>query len=1435
MCKAKKRGHRWLIGALFGAGCAFLITTTQAASSLATETERVLTQLGKNTAALEKCFALLKTTAHRIDYSVLGQAGQIASRFPSSLYSQLLHLKRELQAHRNQHSYFSLPTLQEIGQKLGAPPETNGTTLYNELIALQRYILNESVYGAHILYLLGRGHNRPATCPFLSSIPAQVTAIFSPIFTPWQEQFRYTEELNEPSNVFSLLYQIQSTLGSIPPRLDYSFLPELGSIDDPSNIHTLFGQAVRAQEIIWYITRTAVPLHYKALNDALADNDTSPTGALRATLAYLKRERTDPPLTLPQDALARVQAIFKEPLLEHIVENRSSWPTGHGLRNSWQRRLEQIRDHISVSPDISLRSELRPLFTAASDNAKRYRNGTLIARCHVLCEGIADAGYMIRPAEFEEWMQWIGNEDDLSLATGTGIIQAALAQATQHSINSLKALNELVGKNSDVFEKRAAQNTVLGILNRLQLLNLQDVIAQFSSTEAGSILASRSALLARTDLPPHLRDRLGELEEPLTNETFCGRWDTLTQSFEDLLAAHQFDWAERIVADGSRLLPRIRKTIAYAATAPNEDLWDIFGNAWWGDSGIYADINSLLRTVNGGGVLKAWHDTATAAFSLFDCNFYWEHFLAALPSLTPLCPDLQTVLYNPIQTQTHQILDLSTRMDYLNEIFASLSPFLTYAQGDALYKKMIGEDGLLAWLRTLNELYQKLLPLPPAPHTASLTQQHKEILLHIQELLGTPNDPPGQATICSSVQGLVQEGAMTLFGFLLNPFRASRYDLSIESVHSLHNDLRTLQNFLQANQRAEMNEALDRIGNNWDTHHAPTLFGRLASAEEVILRLWNGAYYIPVAPIITQAAKFYGIAHEIVNEEWTVHAVAKVGTPVSALEDYSLFSAINSIVAVGLTAPLGSNVKYISSMLPRLAEEFTLLQATPENRARWAAIVLGNPEAAAPTPGSFAYACSQTAAAFYPIAGFFRFRQTEQFWLLSREIAQGVSSLTNELYKRRPAWLTDPNEIDTLIAVRLGAQTDPIDRSPPSLFSQANSFAIELYHMYSRLGRWIDDADFRQSFAYLQSVKEQIMPGDCGLFFLTHSLGKIQTSTRRVARCIQAISTEPIIPPTGRPGAPTAEYDAFYAQKSALVSQIGGCIEQIRIHLTHCEQVLPYTLGTHKEELMRCADMTEHLKDAKADFAELAAITEKLTAHMGYATCAISTAPAPAEWSCAGLLSTLDALVEDIYTATQSLTAIRKQAPAYCDTWPDLPQAAANAQTAASQISSLLVPVQNIQRLIRSQAMSARPLHCALCSPEALANAFDRLVAALEECSLAGEFLARTLFTESEINPQVDIFRITEQACMPQPGQKLFDLFFTLQYDNNGIPLFAQTADGRLAPVFTENSANQRLQHMQEREIALLRAIGGVSTALPSESEAADHAQARSAKTGSAA
>jgi hypothetical protein len=1230
---------------------------------------------------------------------IIGRWDDPPDLFPVSMFSKFKH-------------FYSLADIHEASLILQGAINTCGNnndpaTLIGMINTVTQNIQNDFhlVVRGLILYLLGQQSERPNDAP-RATLPGLIDSLFTHFFQQWRHRFACDTSTDD--NVFALLQNLDDTIRSCVDVPSTS-LPPMGTMDDNNN-DTILSKAILSQKIIGHIINDYIPVNYLRFNLLIMCPTCSVSAAIASTIRHIKDGHPLPPHTIA-NRFDEIHNLWKASICGRLIVTPA-------IQEMHHRALHDCMQSIVCAlskKEISYNGERLFLVQELARQLKcEYIPGSLFAHLKNLGRILMHPRTIIDDEIYDKWMGFIGNSADLLPGRETlfGVINliAQFIIPSGTSVESLKEAISLIGKRNDLYEIRQGERTLYGFLNRLFLLNFDFIPSMHR---------------AISDVASHLDDAY----LPLLMRT-----DRLFLDIQSIIDARQFDWADVIFESLHEEFPTF---LEYLQQYVHESIPTGAHKAFWSDFEANGALNRMINAVRGGGIRRILSEPNARTL---------EWYLGQINGLAKNSRTKDTSLIQligvPSSSYLRQTLTLNDRFRYLKEILWNIATFENTSQ---------------EWYATVNDLLALFKAL--YTHVSQLSIGNN-LQLALQ-VLGEENAKPGMDSVFSIIKQLFYNSSSVLFEFILDKYRASKFGLSVETSRSLAGRLQRLKAFLTETetekQTLDITTEFDLIGEVEHRATIPSVFGRLAACEDALLQMWNKSYYIPIYQVLSLAAHFYEITHKIMYEithkimedGWTADTLALIGTPTSSIDDLSLFGTLNHVIASCLTAPLGHNVQYIAEMMPHLVKQIAEHPAmSADDRIAVLRMIISHGELQDLFPNAslieedllpddwpLAVLEQKISNFFYPVAGFFRFYQAEQFWDIGHKLSDSLDEICSYLTKTKDQFnpvASSPNpSIAPTVLSKLGNPRDIADwkgHEPASAFGLSNRFGVRLHVTYSTLRNWVDDPHFLECFDFLNKLKEKFYPGDCGLYYLTDGLNQIDHSIGTISAAVQFITTNNA---------------TIAGDKNTLLAKIECDLQKIGKTNSSIARVLPHALGTHFHEILRCVDISEYIADAIDEFAELGKDVVALVPAEVLAGPPVYTKQPVERFDCVTLQTVLNSLADNV----------RSLATFGIPWGDDLIANDADILNTWEWIARIKMAVQclfpqSIKHDLRLHAEKHRKLHCLSCSVPAIQ--FERIYENLQEVSTNLSYLSAAFASHIENAPQKKLFALLTDGGTPE-------------------------------------------------------------------------------------
>ncbi|MDR0631183.1 MAG: hypothetical protein LBF66_01260 [Holosporales bacterium] len=1263
-----------------------------------------------------------KTPKRDIDYvKIIGNRDDPSDQHPVSMRSRFRHFCK-LTA---EYSDLDIPLVQAMTAIIGTrlDPE-DAPTLCNVLRSLAKNIPCD-FYDAHKnanLYFLGSIQDRPENVPISATLPDSIDALFSFFWNPWRERFIYSPDA-PAGNIFALLNELKAAVEDEANADRVAFVSSnaqmspIGSVTSPKN-DTLFGKAILAQKIIGTIIHSRIPISYSNFDRLIMREPDSISSTIFETIRYIRGETSQPPTRTIASQLNEIHESWKAFLNAQLMGSVTSETM---ITNSLHNCLQRISLVLSSKEltyegeQLSLVKQLKKQLSCA------YINGGVFASIAILSQILRDSDTIIDHQKFSEWTRFLGHPCDC-MKTGTppsdetlfGLFNLILELISQKNtpVESLQRAIDLIGQKSDLYEITRGERTFWGLINRLFFLNFEFV--------------------------NEIRDQVRDASVGLNFDymPLLMRTDRMFMDLQFLIESKQFDWADVIISSLHKNTPVF---IDYLRQYVREGTSSHAHKAFWSDSEAVGTLNIMVSSILGGGVRRIFAEPANEQLMVQSLEWYLEQInkLCLKPHIKGA--PLFQLIGEPSDSVLKKTLTLNDRFQYLKEIVWNIFTFE--------YSHQEWYELANSFHELFKELYTRIDELSMRPSEDNFQRAY--------QALGTVDAYPGGESVFSMINLLFHKASSTLFAIILDKYQVSKFGLSIDTSHSLRKSLQRMKDSIVKTQTLDITTEIDLIGEAQHNPFVPSVFGRVAACEDALLQMWDGAYYIPVYQILSLAAQFYEIAHDAMTQGWTMDTLQKIGSPISSIDDISLFGTLNAVVASCLTSPLGHNVKYIATMVPEIIERLLKHPGmTDTAKISILSILIPAstlqeqfPDEEIPEQNHLPLALFEQKLSefFYPIAGFFRFYQAKQLWDIEQKIKQIIENVASCLIETEQKFyssfevvsadtvqylltlLGNPGDITDWagnVQASRGASAYEHAAGPVSVFGLSNRLNMRLHIIYSTLKQWVSYPAFSQCFDFLNQVKQQFYPGSCDLYYVTDALFHTDQSILKINSAIRLILNEA---PEELEASPE-----FAEKKKQCFDEIEQDLQKIGKTNASIAAILPHVLGSHFYEILRCASVSEYIVDSIDEFSKLSADVLELVRLLGYNVPEYESELPLNTGNCESFFQVWNCLAEHTRDTSKMIFEINSSP----HIWTRF--ASNDAIGSWSQINRLQLALQSlcpssIGSDLRSQKVTHRRLYCLPC--QIPAAQMENIHENVKEISLNLSHLAKAIVSLSEHTP----------------------------------------------------------------------------------------------------
>ena len=1295
-------------------------------------------------------FSIRRKKIKNIKYEeIIGKKTEHSSTYPGSLYTQFKHLHRVIK------SYCAYPKLrleeQVINDIESLLDKNDKNSLYSILKKLSYYIPNEFDNRYEIQYLLGIRNEKPETLDIDKTLPQAINDLFQPIFNEWLKRVTFVS--TDLDNIFLLTEELKSFVdNNILTEEQKLLIPEIGSLDDDKN--TLYGMIISSQQVISSIINNKIPVSYSKLDHLLLHEDCSISASLSNTLKFLKGETVDKPTFTIKNRFDELQRILKMSLVERLLDLNDYWPN-EKLLYSATNLLENTANKQSVIASIVMQNidELRALYSKKDKN-NIYKENSLLAKIVNITNLLMCPNYVVNDEDFELWNSLIGSVNDCNKNSILGILNYCKRNLDNYLLNDVFSENlDLIGVNSDLANIYKSENTLIGIINFLNRNVLSKTLLKIENFE--TVLSS---IVQKANFDENLKSLIGSVLDSESQITFCGRFNFLKQNFRKLYDSNSFEWSSNIFLNSESLLDNLFNQLNSSLELSDEEFSEFFSEAWWKEDSIYGALNRIISTILSCGINNVLSNNLfqNSANNLKIQNS--EYYLNLINNI--IISDQESEIFKIIGPQDfdnkEKLLTINSRFSYLKEILNFSAPFLSFEEISAIYNLISNPvNGFNAKLLTIENLLRK------------------NLVNDALSVVGDISSFPSMETLSGIINYLFYVCSNKLFSFILDPYKASSIGLNINSRYSILNDLRDLKEKMK---KHYVNPNIEKyIGNDWDIKYSPTVFGRLASCEDILIKLWDNAFYIPIKNLMDLAAEFYKVKNEILQNESEDFFLSKIGTPVSNINEKTLFGILNRIIADSLTSQLGNNTKYISEIIPVIVnivanhraisqeDKIQILQLLIPNELIEEILQIDNlPEQNFKTLMEKQMIVGQS---FYPIAGFIRFHQANQFLEMAKKITTIISDILeylNETNNFDPVLQNKDPLVAQNIISKIGGVEDFDDVNFDTLFSLTNDLCIRLSNIYTRLERWMFDQDFSESFNSLLQIKNQFITGNCKLFYSSYCLKKISEYLFYIKENINNIvydenfseeNTRVFID----------EYDSYKISKEKIFSSITKLLKNIRESLNKAGLRLPFVLSSNSDNLFRSIDVSDYLIEVAENSKEIKIDVENVNKLLGYVPIMDGYQDLHNEGECDSISLYINEIANRINELTNTFEYFFNNFEQYKDIIFDISSASTYTSSCLIEINKIFNEIDKIYKNVFSHVDNMYELYCVNCDAQELSNSCERLLFSISNFRNLFYLADAILLDFSKISPFQYLNNILVKSYNPIDEENIIDIISELK------------------------------------------------------------------------
>lgn len=1302
------------------------------------------------------------------DYAhTLGQLDQSADFFPPTPYSRFLHWARVIEGF---HLYAKVDLPQEALTQMTAVLEGTESvpSLRSVLGRLADLAPHASEQSSEMLFLLGLSSTVPEEAPVKVSLPEVMAYLSASFFDLWKDYVTWkeppskpvgqetqngeadykkdetagasnlnpsTEEavLKAPLGLFAdlLEFKVSAEEGGLTDAVQAALGAPLGTLEDQTPT-TLFGKAILVQKILACVLKGA-PAHYPRLHHLLTHPQCSVQAALAETKVLLHSPGAIPPRHTVANRLDKIHGFWKTDLLERLSHQKDYWPVSCQVP-SLQDRLTTLYNQIA---------DLLPFFSSLQDRERALALMEALSPISGACPLTHFSGALIMlerliriPSQvvdgltMQVWCKVIGNANDTTSRTLFGILNEVGKIITEfHEApdpQAWKHIETLMGTPQDAPfapDEAYRKATYWGLVNGLA----------FSTLEAA--LDWEAIENSLESLPEILRLPLKK------------RFETLQEAIRQIFRSKRFWGVDRLIEALQIETPKLLEALSDEVLKTNsEALAEAAEAAWWSqDSPLFGPLNRMIGAAVGassicllGGAVDPALSNSTQLTGRFqDLSWTLERVQANLKeglekataaSEKPEGRSLQTMaegqdeavtvedplsfeeaplrfkaltslVGSPHFSQLGPKTTLSSCLAWAQKILPAVAPLLTPQAALEVWQLLTAPQGLYALLHRLHTLTESLKISP-----SSTLFEEAQTLLTARHGLYDPSTLLGQVNL--------------LLRLLLTPFFEVMVDASQAHLHGLNfesspwrAELQELRVALEASKMKWRKEALT-FGEPWQNHHALTVFGRWKAYEEAVLEKGLKGYILPTKALLELTARFGSRIRrgmrEIVQSESTVsNDVRWIGMVDDAPEAETLWGLLKAMLEKVLVGSSEESLDEASVLVTELEKVLAKAdsQDSPqvnenENPLNLQAALLGFSKTL------------RSVASFLPLHG-------------AEQLEAGIQEFSKEVQKSHQRLSSSTSEELAQLALRVGQPSD-LEGRVPSLFAQINRLTLHLHALVFPLRKAYSSVISAEAWAFLESRKSALCPGDCQASAVTAGLRVIQTSLHGIEALLEMILVQK---PQNR-ALPQAKAEVFNQKQAQLLGMLRQAVQGGGRALTRAAQNLQDVFQNSQNGVGLADVMADLAQESQATYSALQALFE----HWGYeGVLQTEQSLLPlATWSCKALGEAFKGVNQTLKTLTEALERVSLESQHFEAYVADKAILSEAVGLLALDIKAALPSAYTIQSFLRRQVTVAQSWPCPDCDGKALAKEAEVCSLRLGLLAEAIAALSSTLETQAE-------------------------------------------------------------------------------------------------------
>lgn len=1349
--------------------------------------------------------AVQKSPKRILDYAnTVGTATDSSDRFQPTIYSQFSHLYRSVRAFQKApKTPLTKDILDAMIHALGATDTDHSPSFISTLKSMTSLIVNEAKNKGELQFLLGlsptpKGHSTKSLVDCLKAVQA-------PLFSQWQSIATYSEDKNDTQNLFSLAHQIAACAEDTAMQERVREL--IGNIGTPleDNPKTLFGRVIATQKLLNAVEREGLPVPFARLHHLLWSTRCSLSQSLRESLSYIRGETNIKPRHTPKNRFSALHNLCRKTMISSLVPAQGLWPE-KDEPETLQQKLQTLATRVNNLQLLFADKEvltLKELIGLKSKNT--YARDSAMDAVMTLARTLADRNLLFDDESYVEWRSFLGYPGSTNPKTLWGVLEKISRKLEKPTSSTWNEVLQQLGTPSDFFAAQEQKATFYGVLNLL-----------FSKCWHGApfpkrqLVAQAQRIEQREDLPAHLK----KLIEKDPTHSLSGQIQRLLTEFHDLAEHHSFLGLDQVLATLCTKMPILERALNHMLQQPSSELFAVLGQAWWQEKGVFGAVNTMLSAIRGEETKRLFSSPPSPLKkeTLQPRTFEW--YLAEISALGQKNSNLLAKIGKTQEnagvshnSSRRRLQTLADHFHYLSEILAFVS-WMEEGQiprhKDPAKIVLLNEKtkGLLAQLHSLAQDIGVISRKADAKASERIQKALDE------------NDP---TSLFGQIRDVSSQGIASFFELIMDPYRC--YEWNLTGQNSLRQDVTELQDFFQQNSDIAALKALRLLGEASHNARSPSVFGKLAAVEKMLLDFWNRKYPIPLSEIGQIAADFWGKVQEIIHEDHANRALRKIGKTTSPAGEDSLFGLLNAVIHQCLASPLESQLRAASSQLKTATMRIQSHSALEDDTRDTILATLAGEKGSSEKPALMDL-ITLASRATEMAGGTFNLRQAEQLWTLGGALEVTLQKLTRKLTETAetfdpffpimnqelatslvtavgtPQDLTAITTLARLQALADGATSASFPASLPALekdltlFGLVHRLLIRLHSACRQRCSWPQSEEAEVCWRELETIKQRFFPGSCSFYDLTEGTYHIAEAFSRSAAWLESIAKDTTMTVHSREKTPE-DFETFCQQKGSLALAVEQSLVALQSAFNKLAQALPQVLEAGAG---KATNISELFFDGVCRAMDVAQTVENWVSFLGYTAPSESPQSLPETWNCVAFSQTVERISQELKRLAKATVSCGDQVDKFLPYVPDLVETGTGIKNGALALRQLRLPLEDISATLRRQALSQGVLYCSQCQTKMVAQTSFKVVSACVEVEEAMNYASHQFLTQAKIRPLRVMHESLKQAVTPSQGHSLLMDLASPKIDESGRA--ETTQDGK--PVWAEGSLPATLQDLKQ-------------------------------------